>query len=1100
MKFKRFMGLVLAVIMVMSTFTVGSFAATYRDQVTKRTETYYGTPTIDAQLDDVWENAVAVDFPYDRQNASETSIAEPLATPLNHWAKTLWDDEGFYVYFRVYDANVYMTTVASDVYLWDSVEIYFDEYNEKASTAGSMIFPCIAPTTDGNGLCNKPQHNCEFKTKINADEGYYDIEVKVPFTKISPANDVVIGFDVAINENDSNTDTRKSSFSWNDRTNKSYQKNKYLGETVLKGKEGGGSAATRPEGATDLHSDGSLWYNIVDDVLTIGGTARQFNFSGNLPWYWNETITKLVIEAPLTSLPAGAFKTMRTLKTVVMPESVTSFPGGGVFDGCWALDTIALSEDTIEDGVMDLTKITSMASWALGGIGERTEAITVLFGDDMDFSGYNAAQFFQPCPAITVKVNEDTTAATTFAAFKETASNSAAITLELLEADDEGSEVPPVERPEGAIDLYEDGTLWYAIDNDVLTVGGTATDFIFSGNLPWYWNETITKLVISAPLESLPAGAFKTMRVLKTVVMPESVTSFAGGGVFDGCWALDTIALSEDAIEDGVMDLTKLTSMASWALGGIGANAEAVTVLFGDDMDFSGYNGGQFLQACPAITVKVNEDTTAATTFAAFKETASNSAAITLVLLEGGAGGEGGGDEGGEGDEEPPVIRPADAINLHDDGTLWYTIRENVLTIGGTATDFMFSGNLPWYWNETITKLVVEAPLEAIPTGAFKTMRVLETVVMPESVTYLGGGVFDGCWVLDTLALSEDAIEEGVMDLTKITSMASYALGGIGANAEAITVLFADDMDFSGCNAGQFFQACPSVTVRLNVGTTAATTFVAFEENATNKDNISIEWVIDGVVRPADAIDLHTDGTLWYTIRENVLTIGGPATEFRFSGNLPWYWNETITKLVIEAPLAAIPTGAFKTMRVLKTVVMPESVTYLGGGVFDGCYVLDTIALSEDAIKEGVMDLTKITSMASYALGGIGKDAEAVTVLFADDMDFSGYNGGQFFQACPSVTVKVKKDTTAATTFAAFKETAANKDNITLEIISSIIGDIDGDGEIAIADAVLFAQSLAKWAVEINEDAADTNGDGEIGIADLVLLAQYLAKWEVELG
>ncbi|MBR6603833.1 MAG: acetylxylan esterase [Clostridia bacterium] len=62
-----------------------------------------------------------------------------------------------------------------------------------------------------------------------------------------------------------------------------------------------------------------------------------------------------------------------------------------------------------------------------------------------------------------------------------------------------------------------------------------------------------------------------------------------------------------------------------------------------------------------------------------------------------------------------------------------------------------------------------------------------------------------------------------------------------------------------------------------------------------------------------------------------------------------------------------------------------------------------------------------------------------------------------------------------------------------------VSGDINDDGEITVADAVLLAQYLAGWEVEINADAADCNGDGEITVADAVLLAQYLAGWEVDL-
>ncbi|MBQ8208724.1 MAG: hypothetical protein IJZ89_08330 [Clostridia bacterium] len=63
-----------------------------------------------------------------------------------------------------------------------------------------------------------------------------------------------------------------------------------------------------------------------------------------------------------------------------------------------------------------------------------------------------------------------------------------------------------------------------------------------------------------------------------------------------------------------------------------------------------------------------------------------------------------------------------------------------------------------------------------------------------------------------------------------------------------------------------------------------------------------------------------------------------------------------------------------------------------------------------------------------------------------------------------------------------------------------IYGDTNSDGEVDSKDAVLLAQHLAKWNVELNKEASDTNADGEVDSKDAVLLAQFLAKWAVELG
>ena len=66
--------------------------------------------------------------------------------------------------------------------------------------------------------------------------------------------------------------------------------------------------------------------------------------------------------------------------------------------------------------------------------------------------------------------------------------------------------------------------------------------------------------------------------------------------------------------------------------------------------------------------------------------------------------------------------------------------------------------------------------------------------------------------------------------------------------------------------------------------------------------------------------------------------------------------------------------------------------------------------------------------------------------------------------------------------------------------IEVVFGDGNGDGQLNISDAVLFAQYLAEWEVGFAEGTQmDLNLDGKVNISDAVLFAQYLAEWEVSL-
>ena len=64
----------------------------------------------------------------------------------------------------------------------------------------------------------------------------------------------------------------------------------------------------------------------------------------------------------------------------------------------------------------------------------------------------------------------------------------------------------------------------------------------------------------------------------------------------------------------------------------------------------------------------------------------------------------------------------------------------------------------------------------------------------------------------------------------------------------------------------------------------------------------------------------------------------------------------------------------------------------------------------------------------------------------------------------------------------------------------TLIGDVDGDGEISDFDSILLEKMLAGHRVSINAEAADCDGDGEVSDFDAILLARYLCGWSVELG
>ena len=64
------------------------------------------------------------------------------------------------------------------------------------------------------------------------------------------------------------------------------------------------------------------------------------------------------------------------------------------------------------------------------------------------------------------------------------------------------------------------------------------------------------------------------------------------------------------------------------------------------------------------------------------------------------------------------------------------------------------------------------------------------------------------------------------------------------------------------------------------------------------------------------------------------------------------------------------------------------------------------------------------------------------------------------------------------------------------EVIAIVYGDVNGDGNVSLLDAMFLSRHMSGWSnVRIDEAAADLNKDGRINILDLVVMERFLGKW-----
>lgn len=202
-----------------------------------------------------------------------------------------------------------------------------------------------------------------------------------------------------------------------------------------------------------------------------------------------------------------------------------------------------------------------------------------------------------------------------------------------------------------------------------------------------------------------------------------------------------------------------------------------------------------------------------------------------------------------------------------------------------------------------------------------------------------------------------------------------------------------------------------------------------------------------------------------------------------------------LSNIDIPDSVTNIGKGAFQ-LTAIQEIKLPDSLVYIGEYAFNNCANLQGIILPNNEIK--------IKNRAFYNCSNLLNITIPENVVEIGEACF-GYNGEKYYDSdvdcyeekIEGVIIKGYSGTVAET-YALTNEF----EFISLGGKSVLLGDVNGDGAISIADATEIQQYLAS-AVDFDDEqlvVADTNGDGSISIADVTEIQQYLAELIPSLG
>ncbi|WAM31244.1 endo-1,4-beta-xylanase [Caldicellulosiruptor naganoensis] len=166
-----------------------------------------GTPKIDAELDDAWQNAQEI------TTDTKVTVTGTVYDSAYAKARMMWDENCIYVYAVVYDPL--LNKANTNPWEQDSIEIFIDENNHKTPyyENDDVQYRVNYENTQTFGT-NGEAKNFITATKIIPNGYIVEAQVYMRTTKLSEG--MVIGFDIQVNDAD-NTGKRVGVLTWNDK-------------------------------------------------------------------------------------------------------------------------------------------------------------------------------------------------------------------------------------------------------------------------------------------------------------------------------------------------------------------------------------------------------------------------------------------------------------------------------------------------------------------------------------------------------------------------------------------------------------------------------------------------------------------------------------------------------------------------------------------------------------------------------------------------------------------------------------------------------------------------------------------------------------------